>query len=566
MATRYFALALAISLACAASAGAEEKKEETRGEQSPPEAAKPATSPLAATDAALRASFKEYVGLSSDAKGTVWLTLSKGADLDAAGNLAREVWIKSAGKERREYLPHFDFITAVATPGELNEAFAKMRDVLSLKDVVSLDMNEACGCLTIGIASDSAYEQVAWFAGKQGIAKHWIKTVVTPPTVRFLNLRDKYRPTMGGIEIRFPLPNNFIGNCSMGLPTFSFATGTYGFLTASHCTEGTQGKMNGTELFQGAFTTANKIGVETLDLELFTSADNTACPMNRLCRFSDAAFIEYSQQDLGITGRIKRPKDKCTAACGLDVERATDDIRMVYGISGLFTGTVVDKVGRTTGWTGGAITNTCEDVNISEKDAAGNFVDTGITLLCQVRTDMISAGGDSGGPIFEFRPTYGAGAFAGILWGGNSTTTVYSPINLIDAELGSFVYNQAGVSGTFYSNGRFYTSNVDDELDVKIERNVIPGNEIEIVLCAGSAINDRKEIVLVEGASIGTGRWTIAVAGNVRTDRNGLYTYQLSGGVLEFRKKIGNSVSEVSRVPIDNLPGGTRLTFTWLSD
>jgi hypothetical protein len=86
------------------------------------------------------------------------------------------------------------------------------------------------------------------------------------------------------------------------------------------------------------------------------------------------------------------------------------------------------------------------------------------------------------------------------------------------------------------------------------------------VLNAGGGINDRKEIVLVEGAVVGSGRWTIAVAGNVHTDRNGLYTYQLSGGVLEFRKQIGNSVQEVSRVPIDNLPGGTRLTFTWLSD
>ena len=86
------------------------------------------------------------------------------------------------------------------------------------------------------------------------------------------------------------------------------------------------------------------------------------------------------------------------------------------------------------------------------------------------------------------------------------------------------------------------------------------------MLCNVSGISDRKEIVLVEGASIGTGRWTIAVQGAPTLDRNGLYTYQLPGGRLEFRKSINGVMTEVSRLPLDHLPGGTRVTFRWTAD
>ena len=99
-----------------------------------------------------------------------------------------------------------------------------------------------------------------------------------------------------------------------------------------------------------------------------------------------------------------------------------------------------------------------------------------------------------------------------------------------------------------------------------VERNVVPSGEVEFVIMSTANIFQRKEIVLVEGPAVGTGRWTIATDGNIHRDANGLYLYQLPGGLLEFRKRIGNGMSEVTRIPIDRIPGGTRLTFTWLAD
>jgi hypothetical protein len=241
---------------------------------------------------------------------------------------------------------------------------------------------------------------------------------------------------------------------------------------------------------------------------------------------------------------------------------------MVGGISGLFVGTNVDKVGRTTGWTRGPIARTCVNVDVSDVDASGNIFDTNMTMLCQTIATTASGPGDSGGSVFEFHPSIIGGSFAGVLWGGpeDGSFMAFSPIEGIEKDLGVFVYNQYGVSGAFYSSGRLRTSNVDDELDVVVERNVVPPDEVEFVLCAGSAISARKELVLVEGAAAGTNRWTLAVDGNTRRSADGLYTYQLPGGMLEFRKQIGGSVTEVTRLPLNMLQGGTRLTFTWLSD
>jgi hypothetical protein len=531
--------------------------------------------PAAAVDAALRDGIKGYVGLSTNPKSGVRITLFDAANSDAAVKVARKAWTKAVHQDGRG-LPRFSIVEAAAGPEDLNTAFAKMRDVLTLPNVVFLDLDEACGCITVGVAIAAAAAGVASFALAHGVSQSVAKTVVVPRIKRLLDLQDEFRPTMGGMQIQFKPASNLVGNCSLGLPTWSFKRGTYGFLTASHCTEGTQGEMKGTPFSQrgGRIFWGDKIGEETLDLALFDTKTNSLCPAGRQCRFSDSAFADYDQDTLGITGRITRPSTVCSTAgmsCPLTVARSTDDIRMVAGISGLMTGDLVDKIGRTSGWTRGAITNTCAKANVSDIDAAGKPVDTGITMLCQYRANAFSLEGDSGSPVFQFSPTTGNGMFAGILWGGSGTgaaaTMVFSTITGIQQELGSFVYNQYGVASPFRTSGRFRTSNIDDELEVNVDDNAVPAGEVEFVLNAGpNTHRATKQIVLAEGPTVGTGRWTLQVTNPGDTSRNGLYLYQLPGGRLEFRKQIGNGIEEVSRVAIDLIPGGTRVTFNWIKD
>ena len=91
-------------------------------------------------------------------------------------------------------------------------------------------------------------------------------------------------------------------------------------------------------------------------------------------------------------------------------------------------GQVVNKVGRTTGWSQGQVTATCTNTNVSGSN---------ITELCQ---DFVSASvgsGDSGSPVFAISGGDNV-TLLGILWGGSgSSSFVFSPLSNIKGELGN---------------------------------------------------------------------------------------------------------------------------------
>ena len=92
-------------------------------------------------------------------------------------------------------------------------------------------------------------------------------------------------------------------------------------------------------------------------------------------------------------------------------------------------GEVVNKVGRTTGWSQGPVGATCVDVNVSGSD---------ITQLCQTIVVATVGAGDSGSDVF----TIGTGnnvTLDGVLWGGSSNgkVFVFSPLANVKQELGA---------------------------------------------------------------------------------------------------------------------------------
>ena len=535
-------------------------------EPPPPEVAQPAVSAIAATDAALRAKFKEYVGLSENQDGSVFLTLSKGANLDEAANLAREVWYEASGKEAK--LPNFEFTEAAATPEELKKARVAMRDVLAITGVVFLDLDESCGCILVGAVNKEVNSRILNFIKEIRINSSWVHIVQTPEYRFTAALTDKFRPVMGGQQIRTA------GNsCTLGLPVYSWDAHNEGILTASHCTQGPLGANQATDFLQGP-SSSDDIASETLDAGLFDNSKHPECPVNRRCRYSDAVYAHYSVPSAtGIRGRLSRPKSMCNVGvgwpCSLALDRPIDDIRIAYATAGLFTGMDVDKIGMRTGWTRGPISNTCADVNVVDVDVSGNVSPTDITMLCQTLAFTIAEPGDSGAPVFEYFTGYEAGSFDGILWGANlsGTSIVFSPVDGIQKDLGTFTFNQAGLNSSFYSNGDFYTSNVDDRLSVQVQHGVVPPNQIEIVLIAAPGISAKKEIIVEDSLLSRSTLWT---SGTVTSTNNRFDVSLLFDGMLYFRKRIGNNNSNpmeyVSRVPASHIPGGTRLTFTWEED
>jgi len=104
---------------------------------------------------------------------------------------------------------------------------------------------------------------------------------------------------------------------------------------------------------------------------------------------------------------------------------SADDCSTLGGC--LATGTTVNKIGRTTGWTAGSITNTCVNTGVQGSR---------VVLFCQTFVSAGVGGGDSGSDVFQV--TGSSVKLAGVLWGGNGAGTqfVYSPFGNVVSELG----------------------------------------------------------------------------------------------------------------------------------
>lgn len=147
------------------------------------------------------------------------------------------------------------------------------------------------------------------------------------------------------------------------------------------------------------------------------------------------------------------------------------------------------------------------------------------------------------------------------------SATAWSDWTAQSGSIATPIYIPPGTDAPFRDGMLYGTTDPADQIEVRVEENAMAADTVEFVLNAGPGIDWRKEIVIVEGVSAGTGRWTIVVINNQNTDRNGLYAYQLPGARLEFRKaKFLGVMTEVSRIGIDKVKPGSRITFTWVRD
>jgi len=292
---------------------------------------------------------------------------------------------------------------------------SRMGSLFNIPGVILTDIDEKANRLKVGVESAATSFAVEARLARLGIPRAAVAVVPMQPFVQTAALRDQIRPIEGGTQIAFSI---FL--CTLGFN--AVRSGVSGFVVNSHCTD-VQGQNTGTQHFQPSVGNGNLIGQEIAD----PPYEATRCPLNlagHLCRYSDSA---YSQRDGTVTadqGFIARTTGANTGSLTI-----SGQFRIVSeGASTV--GATVNKVGRTTGWTSGQVTDTCVDVLV-----LGSLnVD-----LCQ---DIVGAGvgaGDSGSPVFAI--TSGNDVqLRGILWGGNldGTVFVYSPIANIERadELG----------------------------------------------------------------------------------------------------------------------------------
>jgi hypothetical protein len=329
------------------------------------------------------------------------------------------------------------YLTDVSKRGEVEDAFgsrirvvqgrysykqldtwhrAVTLDAFELPGVVFTDLDEASNRVLVGVERGAGKVNVRDLAVRLGVPAGAIEVRETDVMIPMAGLRDQVRPVVAGLQINF---GQFV--CSIGFN--ATLNGQASFVTASHCTN-RQGGVEGTEYFQPLASTPNSfIATEVADPAYVRNSPG--CPRGKKCRRSDAARAAYAAGVTNVLGGIAQTSGPNNGSLTITGTFS------VTGDGPAVVGDVANKVGRTTGWTRGTVTNTCVTTGVSGSNVA---------LICQ---DFVSAGvggGDSGSDVFRQTGTNSA-TLLGVLWGGNSAGTlfVYSPIANVRQELGNLV-------------------------------------------------------------------------------------------------------------------------------
>lgn len=308
----------------------------------------------------------------------------------------------------------------------------RARPLFEIDGVVYVDAADD-GFLEVGVINAGLVRSVEARLRDLGVPLQQVRIVVTKPIHELATLRDEVRPLIGGIQIAF-VKQRQTYLCTLGFNALVDVNkdGIYdydGFLTNSHCTS-KEFALDGTVHYQPL--PYNTVGQEVLDPPPFNCGVGGA-----KCRWSDAAFsIMYNAVTsyLGAVAMTSGVNDGSLSITGF--------FKVVGVFSGnAVTGTILRKVGRTTGQTEGLVTSTCADVRP---------IGSRVIRLCQ---DIVSAGvqivgpGDSGSPVFRVQDDPSTPetevVLYGILWGGTSdgTSFVYSPVSNVERDLGGLKVN-----------------------------------------------------------------------------------------------------------------------------
>jgi hypothetical protein len=195
-------------------------------------------------------------------------------------------------------------------------------------------------------------------------------------------------------------------------------------------------------------------------------------------RYSDFALLRdiHDPTVTTVRGSIARPTNKSGSR---DIDTNKPPLTIVTEAGGLVTGTTVSKVGRTTGWSDGVITDVC-----TFESQSGN------TRKCQVRASYARDEGDSGSPVFAYESD-DAVDLAGIHWGqsvcpplpGCTDRAIYSPMSGIRSDLGA-------------PTGRL---NVTTE--IALSAMTVSGTSVYSSACGGNAAHFSWPSVTVSGTS-----------------------------------------------------------------
>jgi hypothetical protein len=387
-----------------------------------PLAAAPPSSPPGSVDEQLLLLGRDYPGFG-------------GIFLDASGEAA--VYLRDPDRQAPPLLKALGAAARVLRGDyEFSELLGwryAMRPLLGVPGVTTLDVDETRNRVVLGIepglpAGDR--ERLALEIAARDVPDGAVLIEEQPGVTELVTLQSKFRPSVGGIQILHPLDPPTYSVCTLG---FNATRGTVkGFVVNAHCTN-VRGEIDGV-VFSQSLPWDGDIGREVDDPPFFTGAP---CPEGRRCRFSDSAFARYDNPKTSGLGKIAKPTRQTTDPPTLTVNPAAARFVVIGPGGSPLVGSLVHKVGRTTGWSVGSVRQTCSDTNVSNSD---------VTQLCQTRVTADGGPGDSGSPVFVRVGATTKVKLIGILWGGGASSSgetqyIFSPLSNIQQELGALKVN-----------------------------------------------------------------------------------------------------------------------------
>ena len=295
-------------------------------------------------------------------------------------------------------------------------------EVMGLPGAVFIDNDERIGKVVVAVENEGHARGVVNAMSRLGVAGDDYEVIVHEPIQLAATLRDVFRPVIAGVQIHF---GNYV--CTLGANVDHSAGRS--FITNSHCTN-TQGGTEGTQYYQSSSSAdPTVIAVEAADP---TYWKGSICPKGKKCRYSDAARALYSSSVASTRGAIAHTNGINNGSllyAGNVTVTSQDNSTTNFAI-----GTVVNKVGRTTGWTRGSVTRTCVNTGVQGSQ---------VMQLCQTFVSdaggaSVVGSGDSGSGVW-IDTGNGTAKFVGLLWGGSSDnkTFIFSPLKSIQDELGA---------------------------------------------------------------------------------------------------------------------------------
>lgn len=307
-----------------------------------------------------------------------------------------------------------------------NWRVALRRDVLGMDGVTSLDINEAKNNITLGVEDLGLKGKVLGAVRELGIPVAAINVVEQKPATN--NLRKKRTTLAGGLQIQYVAPS-WPGDpwqCTLG--PLAKRNGVKGFIINAHCTEFRF--TNNSEKFYQAKISDRHIATETVDPNYFTGG---ACPSTKVCVYADAVFAKWENAGTYNFGHIYETNSSGHTT-GSTTRKST---RFTITSDGVwpYPGQLVQKVGRSAGWTYGNVLATCVDIDVSPHFS---YPSTNLHSLCQIKADYGFAGGDSGSPVFQIVSGNNV-TLLGIHWGNDGPDAFFSFSGFIKDHLGGSV-------------------------------------------------------------------------------------------------------------------------------